>query len=132
MASKTEKTLEYIARLEPGAKVSVRGLAEALGISEGTAYKSIKAAETQGLVLTRPKVGTVRINYDGRTQEPGSSLAEAARSIGAICLCGAEKAAEKTLWSVVIADGSEEQLRSVIKRRRENVLCKIGERPELQ
>ena len=132
MASKTEKTLEYIAGLEPGEKVSVRGLAEALGISEGTAYKSIKAAEAQGLVSTRPKVGTVRINYDGRTEERGGSLAEAARSIGASCLCGAEKASEKAVRSVVIADGSEAQFRSVIKRRGENVLCIIGDRPELQ
>lgn len=132
MASKTEKTLEYIAGLEPGEKVSVRGLAEALGISEGTAYKSIKAAEAQGLVSTRPKVGTVRINYDGRTEERGGSLAEAARSIGASCLCGAEKASEKAVRSVVIADGSEAQFRSVTKRRGENVLCIIGDRPELQ
>ena len=61
MISKNERVVEYIARLEAGEKVSVRKLATELGVSEGTAYKSIKQAEAQGLVITKPKVGTVRI-----------------------------------------------------------------------
>ena len=50
MAGKIEQAIDYIAQLDPGDKVSVRSLAQALGMSEGTAYKSIKAAEAQGLV----------------------------------------------------------------------------------
>lgn len=123
--------VEYIARLEPGEKVSVRGLAQELGVSEGTAYKSIKAAEAQGLVITRPKAGTVRINIRGVTENGDTTLAEAARSVGAVCLCGAETATQKPLPSLVVADGSEVQLRDVIRRSSGRVLCLIGERPQL-
>ncbi|MBR4392508.1 MAG: GntR family transcriptional regulator, partial [Oscillospiraceae bacterium] len=84
MAGKIEQVIDYIAQLEPGAKVSVRSLAQALDVSEGTAYKSIKAAEAQGLVFTRPKVGTVRINLRDARQFHGTTLSEAARSVGAV------------------------------------------------
>ncbi len=131
MASKIERIVEHIARLEPGEKVSVRGLAQELSVSEGTAYKGIKAAEAQGLVLTRPKTGTLRINLRGVAEDGSTSLAEAARSIGALCLCGAE-AARKPLPSLVVADGSETQLRDVVRRCSGSVLCLVGERPELQ
>ena len=90
MTSKNERVMDYIAGLEAGEKVSVRTLAQVLKVSEGTAYKSIKQAEAQGLVITRPKVGTVRINLRSATDDNERSLAEAARSIGALCLCGSE------------------------------------------
>ena len=91
MISKIERVIEYIARLEAGEKVSVRKLAQELGVSEGTAYKSIKQAEAQGLVTTKPKVGTVRITLRSATADPDSTMAEAARSVGAVCICGAER-----------------------------------------
>ena len=123
--------IEYIARLEPGDKVSVRGLAQELNVSEGTAYKSIKGAEAQGLVLTRPKAGTVRINIRGVTESGDTTLAEAARSVGAVCLCGAEAAAHKPLPSLVVADGNAAHLLDTIRRCSGTVLCMIGDRPEL-
>ena len=132
MASKIERVVEFIARLEPGEKVSVRGLAKELEVSEGTAYKGVKAAEAQGLVLTRPKAGTRRINLRGGSQDEGSSLAEAARSVGAMCLCGAEAAAAKLLPVLLVADGSAAQLRELIRRQKGAVLCLVGDRPELQ
>jgi len=131
LASKIERVVEHIARLEPGDKVSVRGLAQELGVSEGTAYKSIKAAEAQGLVITRPKAGTVRINIRGVTEHGDTTLAEAARSVGAVCLCGTEAAARKPLPSLVVADGNAAHLLDTIRRCSGTVLCLMGDRPEL-
>ena len=131
MISKNERVMDYIAGLEAGEKVSVRKLAQELGVSEGTAYKSIKQAEAQGLVITRPKVGTVRINLRSAGDESERTLAEAARSIGAVCLCGSDKASQIELPYIVVADGSEKQFRDAVRRAGGEVLCVIGGRPEL-
>ena len=128
--SKNEKLIEYIAGLNPGEKVSVRGLAQSLGVSEGTAYKSIKAAEAQGLVTTKPKVGTVRIRMRDDADR-GVTLAEAAGSIGAVCLCGAEQAAELSMPPTVIGDGSVEQFRRLMQKEDGKVLCLVGDRPDM-
>ncbi|WP_236727698.1 DRTGG domain-containing protein [Caldanaerobacter subterraneus] len=58
--TKNEMVLEYIKKLPEGTKISVRGLAQTLKISEGTAYKAIKDAEKLMLVSTIPRVGTIR------------------------------------------------------------------------
>ena len=130
LANKNEKLIEYIAGLNPGERVSVRGLAQTLGVSEGTAYKSIKAAEAQGLVTTKPKVGTVRISMRD-SSDRGVTLAEAAGSIGAVCVCGAEQAAEIDLPPTVIGDGSVEQFRKLVQREDGKVLCLVGDRPDM-
>ncbi|GAE28100.1 cytosolic protein containing multiple CBS domains [Halalkalibacter wakoensis JCM 9140] len=61
MATKHEQIIEYITNLAVGEKISVRSIAKALTVSEGTAYRAIKEAENQGLVSTIERVGTVRI-----------------------------------------------------------------------
>jgi len=132
MISKNERVLEYIAKLEAGEKVSVRKLAQELGVSEGTAYKSIKQAEAQGLVTTKPKVGTVRITLRSTAADPDSTLAEAARSVGAVCICGAERATEMELPYILVADGNEMQLQDNVRRAGGDVLCILGGRPEFQ
>lgn len=132
MISKIERAIEYIARLEAGEKVSVRKLAQELGVSEGTAYKSIKQAEAQGLVYTKPKVGTVRITLKSSAADVDSTLAEAARSVGAVCMCGADKAAEIELPYILVADGNEMQLRDNVRRAGGDVLCIVGDRPAFQ
>lgn len=131
MISKNELVMEYIARLEAGEKVSVRKLAQVLGVSEGTAYKSIKQAEAQGLVLTKPKVGTVRITLRSSV-DVDSTLAEAARSIGAVCLTGSDRAAETELPYILVCDGDERQLRDNVHRAGGTALCILGGRPEFQ
>ncbi|MEF9952365.1 MAG: DRTGG domain-containing protein [Clostridium sp.] len=60
--SKHQEVIAYIKGLEEGTRISVRSVAEALGVSEGTAYKAIKEAEKQGVVTTIARVGTVRID----------------------------------------------------------------------
>ena len=61
LATKHEQILEYIDTLPVGEKISVRQIAKALTVSEGTAYRAIKDAETKGYVSTIERVGTIRI-----------------------------------------------------------------------
>jgi predicted transcriptional regulator len=61
MVTKHEQLLEYIKQLEIGHKISVRQVAKALNVSDGTAYRAIKDAENQGFVSTIERVGTIRI-----------------------------------------------------------------------
>lgn len=61
MATKHEQIMQYIKSLPVGNKISVRGIAKKLNMSEGTAYRAIKDAETSGLVSTIERVGTIRI-----------------------------------------------------------------------
>lgn len=61
MVTKHEQLLEYIKGLDIGHKISVRQVAKALNVSEGTAYRAIKDAENQGFVSTIERVGTIRI-----------------------------------------------------------------------
>lgn len=61
MATKHEKIIEYIKGLTVGDKISVRGVARDLDVSEGTAYRAIKGAEEKGLVNTVERVGTIRV-----------------------------------------------------------------------
>ncbi|AFK86366.1 putative signal transduction protein with CBS and DRTGG domains [Thermoanaerobacterium aotearoense SCUT27] len=58
--TKNERVLEYLKSLPEGTKISVRSLAQALKISEGTAYKAIKDAESMYIVTTIPRAGTIR------------------------------------------------------------------------
>lgn len=61
MVSKNERIIHHIQSLPVGSKISVRGLAKDLQVSEGTAYRAIKDAEDNGLVSTIERVGTIRI-----------------------------------------------------------------------
>lgn len=61
MATKHEQILQYINELPVGEKISVRQIAKALNVSEGTAYRAIKDAEIKGYVSTIERVGTIRI-----------------------------------------------------------------------
>lgn len=61
MATKHEQILQYIDELPIGEKISVRQIAKALAVSEGTAYRAIKDAENKGYVSTIERVGTIRI-----------------------------------------------------------------------
>ncbi|MFD2446325.1 DRTGG domain-containing protein [Bacillus sp. CGMCC 1.16607] len=61
MATKHEQILQYIDSLPVGEKISVRQIAKAMSVSEGTAYRAIKEAENKGYVSTIERVGTIRI-----------------------------------------------------------------------
>lgn len=61
MATKHDQIIEYIESLPIGKRISVRTIAKKLKVSEGTAYRAIKDAETLGLVSTIDRVGTIRV-----------------------------------------------------------------------
>lgn len=61
VTTKHNQILQYIESLPIGEKISVRGIAKQLNMSEGTAYRAIKYAETLGIVSTIERVGTIRI-----------------------------------------------------------------------
>src|SRR5574342_101343 len=61
MATKHEQILQYIDSLPIGEKISVRQIAKAINVSEGTAYRAIKDSENKGYVSTIERVGTIRI-----------------------------------------------------------------------
>jgi len=60
--TKHDLIMQYIEGLPIGTKISVRSIAKELEVSEGTAYKAFKDAEAVGLVSTKERVGTVRID----------------------------------------------------------------------
>lgn len=62
--TKHSKIIEYIRSLQGGARISVRTVAESMGVSEGTAYRAIKKAEADGLVSSIPRIGTVRLHTE--------------------------------------------------------------------
>ena len=80
---KNDIVLSRIEATEPGTKISVRGLASELDVSEGTVYKAIKEAEQRGLVeklrgiVDVPRhIGIVHVGEDavGRGEPAGLVL----------------------------------------------------------
>lgn len=55
--TKYEKLLHHIEGLKPGTKISVRKLAKEMSVSEGTAYRAVKEAESIGIVITKERIG---------------------------------------------------------------------------
>ncbi|MFC4101946.1 DRTGG domain-containing protein [Paenibacillus xanthanilyticus] len=60
-STKHEQIIQYIAELSVGSRISVRKVAQELDVSEGTAYRAIKDAENRGIVSTKERAGTFRI-----------------------------------------------------------------------
>ncbi|GGE17246.1 hypothetical protein GCM10011571_18660 [Marinithermofilum abyssi] len=101
MATKHEQILQYIEGLDIGHKISVRQIARELGVSEGTAYRAIKDAESQGLVSTVERVGTVRIEKKHRSQIERLTFAEVVNIVDGHVL-GGRSGLHKTLNRFVI------------------------------
>ncbi|MGT2836144.1 CBS-HotDog domain-containing transcription factor SpxR [Streptococcus macacae] len=66
--SKHQEILEYLENLTVGKRVSVRSISNHLKVSDGTAYRAIKEAENRGIVETRPRSGTVRVEKKVRVR----------------------------------------------------------------
>ncbi|BCU81028.1 thioesterase [Polycladomyces abyssicola] len=101
MPTKHEQILKYIEQLEVGHKISVRQIAQTLGVSEGTAYRAIKDAEVQGLVNTIERVGTVRIEKKQRSDIERLTFAEVVNIVDGQVL-GGRGGLHKTLNRFVI------------------------------
>ncbi|TGV07300.1 GntR family transcriptional regulator, partial [Mesorhizobium sp. M00.F.Ca.ET.186.01.1.1] len=90
MATKHEQILQHIDRLPIGSKISVRQIAKDLDVSEGTAYRAIKEAETQGYVSTIERVGTVRIEKKHKENIERLTFAEVVNIVDGHVLGGRE------------------------------------------
>ena len=64
--TKHEQLLQHIEGLKVGTKISVRKLAKEMTVSEGTAYRAVKEAENLGIVITKERIGTVRVEKKPR------------------------------------------------------------------
>ncbi|PZE21462.1 DRTGG domain-containing protein [Paenibacillus xerothermodurans] len=100
-ATKHEQILKYIEGLKIGSKISVRKIAEKLGVSEGTAYRAIKEADNLGLVSTKERVGTVRVEKKLRDNIDKLTFAEVVNMVDGEVLGGRE-GLQKTLHKFVI------------------------------
>ncbi len=101
MATKHELILQHIEGLSVGEKISVRQVARALSVSEGTAYRAIKEAENQKLVNTIERVGTIRIEKKKKENIERLTFAEVLNIVDGLVL-GGRGGLHKTLTKFVI------------------------------
>ncbi|AIE61017.1 CBS domain-containing protein [Bacillus methanolicus] len=101
MATKHEQILRYIDELPVGEKISVRQIAKALNVSEGTAYRAIKDAEIKGYVSTIERVGTIRIERKKKENIEKLTFAEVVNIVDGQVL-GGKAGLHKTLNKFVI------------------------------
>ncbi len=101
MVTKHEQILAYIENLPVGDKISVRQIAKDLTVSEGTAYRAIKEAETRRLVSTIERVGTIRIELKKKEHFERLTFAEVVNIVDGQVL-GGKNGLYKTLNKFVI------------------------------
>ncbi len=101
MGTKHEQILTYIDELPVGEKISVRQIAKALSVSEGTAYRAIKEAENKGYVSTIERVGTIRIERKKKENIEKLTFAEVVNIVDGQVL-GGRDGLHKTLNRFVI------------------------------
>ncbi|MFD0897066.1 DRTGG domain-containing protein [Loigolactobacillus binensis] len=128
MAAKREQGVQYIKALRIGSRISVRGLARQLAISEGTAYQAIKAAENRGLVSTIERVGTVRIDQVPPAQLATLTYQALLQVINGVVL-GGKAGLNKVLQRFLIGAMTGEHMVSYITP---NSLVIVGNREEIQ
>lgn len=101
IVTKHEQILHYIEELPIGEKISVRQIAKALTVSEGTAYRAIKDAENKGYVSTIERVGTIRIELKKKENIEKLTFAEVVNIVDGQVL-GGKEGLHKTLNKFVI------------------------------
>jgi len=101
LTTKHEQILQHIEELPVGEKISVRQIAKALALSEGTAYRAIKDAETKGMVSSIERVGTIRIEQKKKENIEKLTFAEVVNIIDGQVL-GGKNGLHKTLNKFVI------------------------------
>ncbi|WP_265460013.1 DRTGG domain-containing protein [Enterococcus sp. HY326] len=113
MATKHDLILNHIESLPVGERISVRRIAKDLSVSEGTAYRAIKDAETIGLVSTIQRVGTIRIERKLKKNIEKLTFGEVVRIIEGDVLGGSE-GLDKSLNKFVIGAMTESAMERYI------------------
>lgn len=126
--TKHDQILEYIETLPVGEKISVRGIAKDLSVSEGTAYRAIKEAETVGLVSTIQRVGTIRIERKIKENIEKLSFGEVSKIIEGDILAG-RKGLDKILKKFIIGAMTEKNMLRYITS---GSLMIVGDRENVQ
>lgn len=106
--TKHEQILHHIESLKVGTHISVRRIAKDMEVSEGTAYRAIKEAESQGLVSTKERIGTVRVEKKQRSIDK-LTFAEVVNMVDGEVLGGAA-GLNKPLHKFVIGAMEEEAM----------------------
>ena len=127
MATKHDLILNYIESLAIGERISVRGIAKELNVSEGTAYRAIKDAENVGLVSTIQRVGTIRIERKLKKHIERLTFREVVQIIEGEVL-GGEAGLNKVLHKFVIGAMKEEAMERYITP---DSLMIVGNREEV-
>jgi predicted transcriptional regulator len=125
--TKHEQILRYIQALQTGSKISVRKIAKNVGVSEGTAYRAIKEAEAAGLVATKERIGTVRIEQKARNNIDKLTFAEVVNIVDGEVLGGAA-GLDKMLGKFVIG---AMQLEAMVKYIEAGSLLIVGNRDKV-
>jgi predicted transcriptional regulator len=126
--SKHEEIINYILSLQIGTKISVRGVSYELGLSDGTAYRAIKEAESMGIVNTMPRVGTVRVAKVSKKNIESLTYAEVVRILDARVL-GGKEGINRSLNKFIIGAMAVDAIINYIKP---GYLLIVGNREEAQ
>lgn len=126
--SKHEDIIKYILSLEVGTKISVRSIANDLGVSDGTAYRAIKDSDSMGIVTTIPRVGTVRIEKVEKKSIEALTYGEVINIIDGT-LVGGKDGIHKTLTKFIIGAMTVDAAQKYISP---NCLVIVGNREEIQ
>lgn len=128
MATKHNQIMQYIKSLPVGNKISVRGIAKKLNMSEGTAYRAIKEAETSGLVSTIERVGTIRIEQKVKYLTDMLTFKEIVTMIDGELL-GGEEGLNRHLNKFIIGAMKED---AMLRYFSEQSMIIVGNRTEVQ
>ena len=129
---KNELVIQHIRELPEGSRISVRELSARLQVSEGTAYKAVKEAQQLGLVMVKPKAGTVRISVPHSAFETVVTAAETARTLGLSVNVGKDFL-NRRIRRMLVCDGSEQDMQRQLNwAEPSECLCLCGDRPDLQ
>ncbi|GFH40203.1 DRTGG domain-containing protein [Lactococcus insecticola] len=126
--SKHQEILDYIDDLDIGKKVSVRGLANRLKVSDGTAYRAIKEAQARGLVSINDRSGTTRIATAEQRVIETLTFGEIAKVASAEVLAG-EEGLTQAFSKFAIAAMTKE---NVLKYLTRGGLLIVGDRTDIQ
>lgn len=128
MSRKHDLVMNYIESLPIGTRISVRSVAKEVGVSEGTAYRAIKAAEDEGFVSTIERVGTIRIENRSQYLPEMLTYDEIVKIIDGE-VYGGEAGLDKQLNKFIIGAMTDE---AIAKYFDVNSLIIVGNREEVQ